>query len=812
MAVRGSNPGFLCGADITRSPQPSFRLFQQVVHSQNTHGQRQVAGRNLYSGYVPFVPATFDRNPPPSSLSPWEPDLPEDIRRHLATLSSLYISTVCIVRRDQDGSYTRDACGRFLQIQQSCEDFSKCFTLRLDKDRKKTADAHLVKTGIIGLLCHVMVEGLESDDHVAEGNPLHVSLEILVNTFCEPQYYREVWCRVGDDARLLPVLVNKLRDWYRPHMDNTLTAAQEMLLHVIRHSTVSDYKCREKVRQLDAVDVLLPYITSVDCRSRHLAAEILDFIITEREEDKVASEEFWVAFYDTVGKDYSAADVLARNSTIGRVLVKKGAVPVLMERVRKTDDQFTTYEFLSLLEGLCQKQHSIIPPLVRQELLNLAVAVYKSDMAVHKFCRHITKLLLAALRDDLERAPTHRQLTWLQPSGQSGREDWSQREEEEEYRENGFAYSHTSDRECFIVSVDGPTTPSQRRASADTARSHLETRGEVPIACSQRQTFNRGYSFTSSPSTSQPRNPPSQHRPPRSQSAVEFYQRSEQQGVYQLQHTRVPDVRGIPAAPSQSLRTRLVSKNSSGHFSATTGYDSPSRSIPLTSRPYSDQSATLSSPSAHAQPPCVRSQLESDSASTAVGLVNKEPLPVPASANDDTDMNTKLRQLLQTMEARVRSLEHEKQARCSTDDESTGDSQLGLCKDRVQNNSLHTPQWSNRSSITINHNRPVFNFNINKVKGRKVELGTNVSCMPAQRGAGNTGISDDSAGNIESEILSALRDVGQEQLLSQFLSPSDEDAGRGENSNSESHSPAIQEHADSETTPQPLTEEMGDLP
>nr|KAG5685312.1 hypothetical protein BaRGS_007964 [Batillaria attramentaria] len=139
-----------------------------------------------------------------------------------------------------------------------------------------------------------------------------------------------------------------------------------MLLHVIRHSTVSDYKCREKVRQLDAVDVLLPYITSVDCRSR--------------------------------------------NSTIGRVLVKKGAVPVLMERVRKTDDQFTTYEFLSLLEGLCQKQHSIIPPLVRQELLNLAVAVYKSDMAVHKFCRHITKLLLAALRDDVERAPTHRQL------------------------------------------------------------------------------------------------------------------------------------------------------------------------------------------------------------------------------------------------------------------------------------------------------------------------------------------------------------------------------------------------------------------
>ncbi|KAK7467906.1 hypothetical protein BaRGS_00036859, partial [Batillaria attramentaria] len=310
-------------------------------------------------------------------------NLPEVIRKHLATLSTLYTNTIGIVRRDQDGSYTRDVCHRFKEIQKACEDFKSSLCGK-DKRQKKTAAERLVKTGIIDLLCDVIVEGLESDnrsvrDDDTTDSPLHIAADILDNTFYPPSDYREVCCRVRDDVRLLPVLVNKLRDWYRPHMDNTLTESQGVLLWrclgIIVNIAQSDDKGRERLRQLGTTDVMLLYLASADYDNMMYAALTLAHIVTEEETSRLPTD-FVNIVCDAARTWRGLGEALLKNDVIGRALIQNGIVDILMDRVRQTDDEDDKAGYLNFLYDLVTAKREHLAESTAQGLLCFACSVY----------------------------------------------------------------------------------------------------------------------------------------------------------------------------------------------------------------------------------------------------------------------------------------------------------------------------------------------------------------------------------------------------------------------------------------------------
>nr|KAG5693311.1 hypothetical protein BaRGS_008387 [Batillaria attramentaria] len=94
----------------------------------------------------------------------------------------------------------------------------------------------------------------------------------MVNFLTSPDYncrhaaqYRST--RVSDDARLLPVLLKKLKDWYRPHMDKTLKKLQDSVINcslgIIYNMACQDDK-REGLRQLGVTGVMVNFLTSPD--------------------------------------------------------------------------------------------------------------------------------------------------------------------------------------------------------------------------------------------------------------------------------------------------------------------------------------------------------------------------------------------------------------------------------------------------------------------------------------------------------------------------------------------------------------------
>ncbi|KAK7467905.1 hypothetical protein BaRGS_00036858, partial [Batillaria attramentaria] len=384
-------------------------LTLRQVHTETDHGlltsqsqpdQHSFIARQQYLGATRMQGAVSGSGPASSPL-PWEPDLPgdvnyeqddgedeecelpEDIQKHLAALSTLYRNTIGIVRRDQDGSYTRHVCHPFKEIQKACRDFKSSLWGK-DERQKKTAVERLVKTGIIDLLCDVIVEGLESDsrssrDDDTTDRPLHIAAHILRYTFYPPSVYREVWCRVRDDVRLLPVLVNKLRDWYRPDMDNTLTKSQCVLLwpclRIIVNMAQSDDKGRERLRQLGTTDVMLLYLASTVGDNVEYAAETLGHIVTEEETSRLPTN-FVNIVCDAARTSNDLGGALLMNDVIGRALIRNGIVDILMDRVRQTDYGRDKAGYLNFLDVLVTAKREHLAESTAQGLLRFACSVY----------------------------------------------------------------------------------------------------------------------------------------------------------------------------------------------------------------------------------------------------------------------------------------------------------------------------------------------------------------------------------------------------------------------------------------------------
>ncbi|KAK7478662.1 hypothetical protein BaRGS_00030125 [Batillaria attramentaria] len=172
------------------------------------------------SGVVTSATSTA---PPGPSLP--ASDLPEYTQRHLATLSTLNRNTAHIVRRHQDGTDTREFCNHLKEIKTAC--YSLSYTCPwLNDSQRRTVNDLLIRTGIVDLLCEVMADGLESNNDAAWDGDQDTNATVIaaggLTALAWTNYLPEVWCRVCDDTRLLPLLLKKLKDWYRPHMDKTL--------------------------------------------------------------------------------------------------------------------------------------------------------------------------------------------------------------------------------------------------------------------------------------------------------------------------------------------------------------------------------------------------------------------------------------------------------------------------------------------------------------------------------------------------------------------------------------------------------------
>ncbi|KAK7478635.1 hypothetical protein BaRGS_00030098 [Batillaria attramentaria] len=298
----------------------------------NTPAGRQVEGDTSN---------TTSTAPPGPSLP--ASDVPDDKQRDLATLSTLYRNTAHIVRRHQDGTDTKEFCNLLKEIETACKSLNSDIW-RLNDSQRRTVNDLLIRTGIVDLLCEVMADGLESnDDATWDGDQDTNAAVIAVLGFNRLRYvdeWREVWCRVCDDARLLPVLLKKLKDWYRPHMDKTLKKQRDgvigEILHIISHIARQDDK-RERLRQLGVTGVLVNFLTSPvqDCRWKALLP--LCNIVTEEELDRLESTQFVTSFCDIPDDGVGSWRNLTKNAVTKRVLIQKGALLMLMERVWQAD-------------------------------------------------------------------------------------------------------------------------------------------------------------------------------------------------------------------------------------------------------------------------------------------------------------------------------------------------------------------------------------------------------------------------------------------------------------------------------------------
>ncbi|KAK7478639.1 hypothetical protein BaRGS_00030102 [Batillaria attramentaria] len=320
-----------------------------------------------YSGVV-----TSAVSPPPPGPSLPASDLPENKQRDLATLSTLYRNTAHVVRRHQDGTDTKEFCNHLKQIETACKSLDSDMW-KLNDSQNRTVNDLLIRTGIVDVLCEVMADGLESNDDATWDGDQNTNAAVIaadgLMAFRWTNCLHEVWFRVCDDARLLPVLLKKLKDWYRPHMDKTLKKLQDSVIdsnlkiiyniafqddkrerlrqldslklqdRVIRSSLIiilyiadQDDK-RERLRQLGVTGVMVNFLTSPDEDCRFRAGWTLGHIVSEEEAVTLASTEIVTSFCD-MPDDWK---VLTDNAVIKRVLIQKGALPMLMDRVWEAD-------------------------------------------------------------------------------------------------------------------------------------------------------------------------------------------------------------------------------------------------------------------------------------------------------------------------------------------------------------------------------------------------------------------------------------------------------------------------------------------
>ncbi|KAK7502890.1 hypothetical protein BaRGS_00005839 [Batillaria attramentaria] len=359
-----------------------------------------------------------------------EQELEEAAKKKLDALSELYKKTATIEQRDEDGSYTTEFKKSIEAVRLSYFKFKK-YPLRIMQESRDEAGKLLMKSGMVPILCDVVVAGLESGNYLSsEGKivqnfskPLHNAMQTLMNfsDACD-----DLTIALRYHEQLLPVVLKKIREWYPGHMDKTLKRTEDTLLKnclsVVHNIAMRDDNI-ERFRQLHASDTLLLYLDSHDEGVKLAAVASLADIVTEQEADKLATSSETAHFLLnrlkralkhkthrfkgwSVEELVRAVRQLARNDANKRLLVEEGALPLLTEGVQSSFVDEKT-ECMQCLWVMSFDKRNADEMLASEQLMEEVVLAFE-DHSLPKVCRHSAQGILWQLRDELVKTEKYR--------------------------------------------------------------------------------------------------------------------------------------------------------------------------------------------------------------------------------------------------------------------------------------------------------------------------------------------------------------------------------------------------------------------
>ncbi|KAK7473873.1 hypothetical protein BaRGS_00034862, partial [Batillaria attramentaria] len=266
----------------------------------------------------------------------------------LAEVSDVCGKMATVVQKNKDDIYTFEFNKLLSSLVNATSEFAGFPTKLMEDCHNKSAE-YLTQTDALTVICDVIVDILNSgtylrrhEELVAQGVnyvPLALAVHLLWNFthYCDLVTYG-----VRDHDRLLPVLLDTLRDWNKEYKDGTLPGfvvdALEGLMSVT-HNTAMRADNVTRFRQLDAT-----MITLAD-------------IVTEEEADSLAtSDDVARLLLDSLRRSLDAncrtdgfqvveltrgVGQLARNDNNSRLLVKEGALPLLLRAAHSEHDDET---------------------------------------------------------------------------------------------------------------------------------------------------------------------------------------------------------------------------------------------------------------------------------------------------------------------------------------------------------------------------------------------------------------------------------------------------------------------------------------
>ncbi|XP_025089898.1 uncharacterized protein LOC112561555 [Pomacea canaliculata] len=341
-----------------------------------------------------------------------------------------YNKTSSIIKFDDEGHYTQEFRNQLLSIRQSYFQL-KNPDVSITTARRRRAGQLLADSGSVQVLCDVVGEGLQWRRYAAEDstiisewwNPLNNAFTTVFNFMdCCP----EVSFVARDQEQFVSVLLQKLKEWYQPHVEGTLIKVeiQSLLPWSLGsiHNMAMYPENVSKLQKLHASEVLLPYLNSTSDRFKLSAVAAIADIATEAEADQLATSPDLVqfllkrlknAFVSNIRRHdgWSVSEIvktirqLARNDANKRLLVKEGALPLLTQGLKSAyqNEQEISYEAIWVLSF---DKENISEIMKEKDLVDEVVTLYKEG-ANSKTCQKACRGILWQVRHELVKDENH---------------------------------------------------------------------------------------------------------------------------------------------------------------------------------------------------------------------------------------------------------------------------------------------------------------------------------------------------------------------------------------------------------------------
>ncbi|XP_025090044.1 uncharacterized protein LOC112561658 [Pomacea canaliculata] len=341
-----------------------------------------------------------------------------------------YNKTSSIIKFDDEGHYAEEFRKQLLSIKQSYFQL-KNPNVSVTTASRRTAGQLLADSGSVQVLCDVVAEGLQWRRYAAEDstiipewwNPLKNAFLTVFNFMdCCP----EVSFVARDQEQFVSVLLQKLKEWYQPHVEGTLIKVeiQSLLPWSLGsiHNMAMYPENVSKLQKLHASKVLLPYLNSTSDRFKLSAVSAIADIATEAEADQLATSPDLVQFLLERLKNalvsnirrhdgWSVSEIvktirqLARNDANKRLLVKEGALPLLTQGLKSVyqNEQEISYEAIWVLSF---DKENISEIMKEKDLVDEVVTLYKEGTN-SKTCQKACRGILWQVRHELVKDEKH---------------------------------------------------------------------------------------------------------------------------------------------------------------------------------------------------------------------------------------------------------------------------------------------------------------------------------------------------------------------------------------------------------------------